>query len=107
MDDDLAARMMADLAEIERTHMPFGKFGPDTFPPNGIPIFDLPAEYLGWFAQKGWPRSRLGQLLRMVYQMKVDGADAAFDEMRRRAGGRAALRPPKPKWPGLRKSGAS
>ncbi len=95
MDDALRSHMADDLAEIERTCMPFGKFGPDVFPPKGIPIFDLPAEYLAWFAQKGWPKSRLGELLRMVYQMKVDGADCAFDEMRRRAGGRSALRPRK------------
>jgi len=104
MSDDLAARMADDLREIERTYMPFGKFGPEQFPPNGVPIFDLPAEYLGWFAQKGWPRGRLGQLLQIVHQMKVDGADFAFDEMRRRAGGRAALRPPKIK-PRIRSEG--
>nr|WP_306301498.1 DUF3820 family protein [Verrucomicrobium spinosum] len=44
--EELAARMASDLADIERTHMPFGKFGPQHFPPHGIPIFDLPAEYL-------------------------------------------------------------
>jgi uncharacterized protein len=97
MSDDLAARMAEDLAEIERTFMPFGKFGPEHFPPRGIPIFDLPAEYLGWFAQKGWPRGRLGELLHMVHQMKADGADEAFDGMRRRSGGRSSLRPPKAK----------
>ena len=97
MEDELAARMAADLAEIERTSMPFGKFGPEHFPPKGTPIFDLPVEYLGWFAQKGWPRGRLGELLRMVHQMKVDGADSAFDDMRRRAGGKAPLRPPSPR----------
>ena len=90
--DDLVARMAADLAEIERVCMPFGKFGPDHFPPRGVPIYDLPAEYLGWFARAGWPRGRLGELLRMVYQMKVDGADVAFDPARRRAGGRHPLR---------------
>src|SRR5579862_8793695 len=99
MSEDLAARMAEDLAEIERTHMPFGKFGPSFAPPRGVPIFDLPAEYLGWFAQKGWPRGRLGELLRMVHQMKVDGADFAFDEMRRRAGGKTDLRPPREKPP--------
>ena len=39
--------MAADLAEIEKTRMPFGKFGPKSFPPAGVPIYDLPAEYLG------------------------------------------------------------
>ena len=91
--DNLAARMAADLEEIERTRMPFGKFGPAAFPPHGIPIYDLPAEYLGWFAQKGWPRSRLGELLHIVHQMKVDGSESAFDGMRKRAGGRSKLRP--------------
>ena len=33
----LAAAMAAELDEIERTYMPFGKFGPDHFPPNGRP----------------------------------------------------------------------
>jgi uncharacterized protein len=91
----LAAAMAEDLAAIERTHMPFGKYGPATHPPLGCPIYDLPAEYLAWFAKsgKGWPKGRLGQLLQMVYQMKVDGSDLiAFDPMRRRAGGRTDLR---------------
>lgn len=84
--------MAAELAEIERMHMPFGRFGPANFPPRGVPIYDLPAEYLQYFAVKGFPKGRLGELLRIVYQMKVDGADCAFDPARRRAGGRTALR---------------
>lgn len=94
---DLAARMAADLREIELMRMPFGRFGPKTFPPSGTPIYDLPVEYLGWFERKAnWPRGRLGQMLRIVYQMKADGSDFAFDPMRRRAGGKAPLRPPGP-----------
>jgi uncharacterized protein (DUF3820 family) len=96
MDEDLRAGMAADLAEIERTFMPFGRFGPATFPPRGMPIYDLPAEYLGYFAARGFPKGRLGELLRMVYQMKADGADCAFDDARRRAGGRAPARRKKP-----------
>jgi uncharacterized protein (DUF3820 family) len=92
-DEGLACRMARETAEIEATFMPFGKFGPEKFPPRGVPIYDLPVEYLGWFAHKGWPRGRLGELLRIVYQMKVDGSEAAFDGMRRRAGGRRNLRP--------------
>lgn len=86
--------MRTDLEAIGRTHMPFGKFGPTHFPPEGLPIYDLPAEYLAWFANKaGWPKGRLGKLLQMVYQMKVDGSDLVFDPFRRRAGGRSKLRP--------------
>ena len=89
--------MAADLRAIESTAMPFGKYGPKAFPPAGVPIYDLPVEYLGWFARTSCAgRGRLKQeLLRMVYQMKVDGADFAFDEMRRRAGGKRSLRPPR------------
>ncbi len=88
--------MAADLAEIGRTHMPFGKFGPASFPPRGIPIYDLPAEYLMWFANKaGFPKGRLGELLQMVYQMKADGSDTAFDVFRKRAGGKTPLREPR------------
>ena len=84
----------ADLAEIEQTHIPFGKFGPQHFPPRGLPIYDLPVEYLAWFAQKGgFPKGRFGELLRMVHQMKVDGSDAVFEPMRQRAGGKHSLRP--------------
>ncbi len=90
---DLAAGMAADLAEIERYRMPFGKYGPKAFPPDGVPLYDLPADYLSWFATRaGFPKSRLGELLRMVYQMKTDGSDFIFDPMRQRNGGRTILR---------------
>ena len=94
MEDSLADHMAADLADIARLHMPFGKFGPDHFPPRGVPIYDLPAEYLQWFSQRGWPRGELGRLLRIVHQMKVDGSDCAFDLTRRAAGGKYPLRHP-------------
>ena len=91
---DLAAEMARDMEEIGRMKMPYGKFGPQHFPPDGVPIYDLPAEYLGWFANKaGWPKGKLGRLLQIVHQMKADGSDMAFDPLRKRAGGRTQLRP--------------
>lgn len=95
---ELVDAMKKDLEAIERTFMPFGKFGPKQYPPKGLPICDLPAEYLGWFAAKsGWPKGRLGELLRIVHQMKADGSDMAFDEIRKKAGGQSALRKPRQK----------
>lgn len=88
--------MAADLAEIAVTRMPFGKYGPGKISALGVPLYDLPVEYLAWFARKdAFPKGRLGELLRIVHQMKVDGLDEVFDPMRRRAGGRAPLRPAK------------
>jgi uncharacterized protein (DUF3820 family) len=91
-EDELATRMAEDMEAIGRTHMPFGKFGPQFFPPHGVPIYDLPAEYLGWFAKKGFPKGRFGELLKIVHQMKADGSDEAFSPLRKRNGGRTALR---------------
>lgn len=82
------------LEQISRYRMPFGKFGPEHYPPKGVPIYDLPAEYLAWFALQGFPQGRLGELLRIVYQMKADGNDAVFEALRSQAGGRYKLRQP-------------
>lgn len=74
--------------------MPFGKHGPAHHPPNGVPIFDLPLEYLAWFASKGgFPKGRLGVLLQMVHHMKAEGLDSIFNELRKQLGGRTKLRP--------------
>ena len=90
---NLAREMAADLEEIGRTFMPFGRYGPEHFPPRGVPVYDLPAEYLNYFSVKGFPKGRLGRLLQIVLQMKRDGADMAFDGLRRKSGGRTELRP--------------
>jgi len=91
-ESDLTGRIQSELAEIARTYMPFGRYGPEHFPPRGVPLYDLPAEYLNYFAVKGFPKGRLGELLRIVYQTKLDGADPIFDELRERAGGRTVFR---------------
>ncbi|MFW5893873.1 MAG: putative quorum-sensing-regulated virulence factor [Verrucomicrobiota bacterium] len=70
------------LREIAPARMPFGKFGPKNCPPNGRYIVDLPYEYLRYFARQGFPRGRLGELLRIVYQLKCDGADDALKALR-------------------------
>jgi len=80
------------LAEIARTRMPFGKFGPAHFPPDGVPLYDLPYEYLRYFERKGFPRGRLGELLKLVHDLKRDGANCVFDPIRRMVGGRTDLR---------------
>lgn len=97
--DDIQQRMADDLKAIASTRMPFGKYGPGSFPPDGIPIYDLPAEYLGWFASKNsWPKGRLGELLRMVHQMKADGSDTAFDPMRKANGFTRFRKPRQREW---------
>lgn len=81
------------LTDIARARMPFGKYGPEHYPPAGVPIYDLPYPYLAWFERTGFPDGRLGEMLRFVYLIKRDGADAMFDPLREHAGGRTNLRP--------------
>ena len=80
------------LLQIADTHMPFGKYGPQAFPPQGVPLHDLPVDYLHWFAAKGFPKGKLGKLMGTVYQLKCDGADPIFDSFRKAKGGRHPLR---------------
>lgn len=96
LEDNLRDWMATDLAEIASGYMPFGKFGPDHFPPRGVPLYDLPVEYLNWFAHKGFPQGRLGELLRIIHQLKVDGCDEVFDRFRKARGGRTSLREKRP-----------
>ncbi len=70
------------LREVAPARMPFGKFGPKNCPPHGRYIVDLPYEYLRYFERQGFPRGRLGELLRIVYQLKRDGADDALKVLR-------------------------
>ena len=81
------------LDEIGRTRMPFGKFGIKSYPPAGVPIMDLPIEYLCWFKDRGFPKGRLGELLAQVCEIKEVGMDSVFDPIRSVMGGRYPLTP--------------
>lgn len=80
------------LAEIGLMRMPFGMFGPARYPPRGVPLVDLPVEYLVWFKQRGFPKGRLGELMAHVCEIKEVGMDAVFDPIRQANGGRHPLR---------------
>jgi uncharacterized protein (DUF3820 family) len=80
------------LVEISRARMPFGKFGIAHYPPSGVPIVDLPPEYLSWFKERGFPKGRLGELLAEVEAIKSVGMDSVFDLIRQANGGRFPLR---------------
>ena len=80
------------MAEIGRTHMPFGRYGPKQYPPYGVPIYDLPYEYLEWFTYNGgFPTGRLGELLEILFHIKKDGSDEVFAPLRARRGGRTKI----------------
>jgi hypothetical protein len=66
----------ADWEKLRSWEMPFGRF-------KGRALYDLPAEYLCWFEQHGWPSGDLGRLLHIVLEAKRQGADHAFDPLRK------------------------
>jgi uncharacterized protein (DUF3820 family) len=56
------------LLELLEMKMPFGKY-------KGRVLIDLPEPYLVWFRQKGFPNGKLGNLLQLVYEVKLNGLE--------------------------------
>ena len=56
------------LIEIANFRMPFGKY-------KGRRIIELPEEYLLWFKGKGFPQGKLGLLLEMTLEIKIEGLE--------------------------------
>lgn len=65
----------AKLLELAATRMPFGKY-------KGRKLVDLPEPYVVWFAGQGFPPGKLGDMLRTVYEIKVNGLEYLFDKIR-------------------------
>lgn len=74
------------LSLLKTYRMPFGRFGPKNFPPHGVPVYELPYEYLRYFERRGYPEGRLGALMKFVHDIKRDGAEEIFQPLRRRNG---------------------
>ena len=65
----------AVLLELARMRMPFGKY-------KNRRLIDLPEPYVVWLSQKGFPAGQLGDMLRMVYEIKVNGLEYLFKPLR-------------------------
>jgi uncharacterized protein (DUF3820 family) len=64
------------LIQIANTPMPFGKY-------KGRMLVDLPDEYLLWFAKKGFPAGKLGQLMELTLALKIEGLDSVIRPLKR------------------------
>lgn len=64
-----------DLLALARMPMPFGKY-------EGRLLIDLPEEYLLWFQGKGWPEGRLGKLLALCLEIKINGLEGLIEPMK-------------------------
>ncbi|MCF8127526.1 MAG: DUF3820 family protein [Deltaproteobacteria bacterium] len=65
------------LLELAKMKMPFGKY-------KGRLLIDLPEPYVVWFSRKGFPTGKLGDMLRTVYEIKVNGLEYLFKPLRNR-----------------------
>ena len=63
------------LIRLARTKMPFGRY-------KGRLLIDLPERYLVWFSQKGFPKDNLGNMLRMVYEIRLNGLECLLKPFR-------------------------
>ncbi len=61
----------AYLLKLANAVMPFGKYA-------GRRLVDLPEPYVVWFSQKGFPKGELGEMLKNIYEIKVNGLEYLF-----------------------------
>lgn len=65
----------AVLLTLAKMRMPFGRYKERL-------LIDLPERYVIWLAHKGFPAGQLGDMLRMVYEIKVNGLEYLFKPLR-------------------------
>lgn len=63
------------LIQLANERMPYGKY-------KDRRLIDLPEPYVVWLARKGFPNGRLGEMLRMVYEVKLNGLEYLFKPLR-------------------------
>jgi len=64
-----------DLLKLAQAKMPYGKYA-------GRYLVDLPESYIVWFSRKGFPSGELGDMLRAVYEIKTNGLEYLFEELK-------------------------
>ncbi len=67
-DIDFDHALLLELAAIK---MPFGKYA-------GRRLIDLPEPYVVWFARQGFPKGKLGRMLAIVHEIKINGLEYLF-----------------------------
>jgi uncharacterized protein (DUF3820 family) len=64
-----------ELLKLAQYRMPFGKYA-------GQLLIDLPEPYVVWFANKGFPDGELGKMMRIIYEVKINGLEYLFGPLR-------------------------
>ncbi|UUC44285.1 DUF3820 family protein [Flavobacterium cerinum] len=64
------------LIKLAHTKMPFGKY-------EGRFLIDLPEHYIVWYHNKGFPNGQLGEQLKLVYELKLNGLEELVRNIKR------------------------
>jgi uncharacterized protein (DUF3820 family) len=56
------------LLQLVKMKMPYGKY-------KDRLLCDLPVSYLEWFQRKGFPKGKIGMLLEVLYDIKINGLE--------------------------------
>ena len=64
------------LKTLAHTRMPFGKF-------KGTYLIDLPEHYIVWYNAKGFPKGKVGDMLRLVYELKLNGLEHLIHKIKK------------------------
>jgi len=64
------------LVELVRMQMPFGKY-------KGRILCDLPEPYLAWLDRQGFPPGKIGMLLSVLYEIKLNGLEYLLKPIRK------------------------
>ena len=59
----------AHLQELANYKMPYGKY-------KGEYLVDIPEYYFAWFAKKGYPEGKLGNFMKEMHEIKINGLEA-------------------------------
>lgn len=64
-----------DVLRLAVYRMPFGRY-------KDMRLIDIPEAYYVWFMRKGLPEGELGHMMAAAYEIKVNGLESLFDQLR-------------------------
>ncbi len=64
------------LVKLANTKMPYGKY-------KGYDLIDLPEHYIVWYHDKGFPKGQIGEMLGLVYELKLNGLEYLIHEIKK------------------------
>ena len=56
--------------------MPYGKY-------KGKDLIDLPEHYIVWYNNKGFPKGKIGEMLQLVYELKLNGLEELIHNIKK------------------------